>query len=92
MQYINGETIRMPERQSHIAIVLDKPLYQYISILSTLHNQYKHVYVRFLCDGPIPPTSHFSIWLQECGIMHECLNIPVNEWEEWKKRPDYKGE
>jgi hypothetical protein len=84
----NGETIRKPRRSSHI--VLDQPSMQYLGILGTLCEQCEHVHVDFLCSF-IGQTSHFAICLQGYGITYRCLDIPLNEWEEWKKRPNYQG-
>jgi hypothetical protein len=72
-------------------IILDQASMSYIGILSKLCCQYEHVHIDFLC-GYIPELSHFNLWLKGDGnITHRCLNIPVNEWEEWKKHPEYRG-
>jgi hypothetical protein len=90
----NGESaadIESKRSRSIKHIILDKPSWEYFSLVSTLHSQYSHIDIDFLC-GSVPRTSHFILCLLEWGVTYHCLNIPVNEWKEWKKRTDYQGE
>ena len=48
------------------------------------------IHVDFLCDSR--EGAHLIRNLNEFGIYYSFLNIPVEKWGEWKKRPDYKGD
>ena len=90
----NGESAASIERfRSTKCIILDQPSMEYARILNTLKHRYEHVHVDFLC-GNVHPTSHFTLCvLKSSGnITYRCLNIPINEWKEWKERPEYQGE
>ena len=47
-------------------------------------------HVDFLCDNR--EAAHLIRNLNEFGIYYRFLNVPVEKWGEWKKRPDYKGD
>lgn len=86
----SGENIRKP--RSAKRIILDQPSMRYLNILNTLCRQHEHVHVDFLCSY-ISESSHFIIALKgRYNLTYQSLNISVNEWEEWKKRPEYQGE
>ncbi len=74
-------------------VILDKPLTQYLGLLGTASKN-GVVHVDFLCGDPREGDIHFFVILRENGtdITWKYLNIPINEWDEWKKRPEYKGE
>ena len=87
----NGDT-RMVNRSKYV--ILDKPLMEYASLLFVLISQHEYIHVDFLCSC-IPKSSHFSCILAECSyskLTYRCLNIPIHEWEEWKKRTEYQGQ
>ncbi len=86
----NGESIRRSRRV--VSIILDQPLMSYSAVLSSLCHQFEHVHVDFLCSD-VPELSHFNLCvLEEYGISYTCLNILTTDWEEWKKRPEYRGQ
>ncbi|HAX88664.1 MAG TPA: hypothetical protein DCY91_20970 [Cyanobacteria bacterium UBA11370] len=74
-------------------VILDKPLRQYLGLLGTASKN-GAVHVDFLCSDSGERDLHFFVLLGENGndITWKYLNIPINEWDEWKKRPEYKGE
>lgn len=64
-------------------IILDQPLIAYSSICQETDE------VLFLC-GP-RGAAHLITVLKEFGIKYSFLDRPREEWDTWKKKPNYRG-
>ena len=73
---------------SYKKIILDKPFVDYC--LPIRNSCVEKIF--FLCCADGLQSSHLLILLREERLKYEFLNIPVDEWKDWKGRPDYKGD
>lgn len=72
-------------------ILLDRPLVDYFSRIRRKHRvQRGGVRVEFLC-GP-HSAAHLVTILENFRIPYHFLDIPVDEWKEYKSRPEYEGD
>jgi len=84
---------RWPPYFSIKHIILDKPeIISYQSIIGDYCALYDFVHIDFLCSG-ISYTSHFycTVLAPHENLRWRCLDIPVEKWQEYKNRPEYKG-
>ncbi len=74
-------------------IILDKPDFKYVRVIREHCETYESVYIDFLCSH-ISKLSHFYIVALSLhrNLIYDCLNIPIGEWHEYKKLPNYKGD
>ena len=64
-------------------IILDSPQMKYYSMIKDVKE------VEFLCGET---NAHLIANLQEFGIKYRFLGIPVENWDMWKSKPEYRGD
>jgi hypothetical protein len=78
------ETIQIKSVQ--MTIILDRPLKDYLNRI--LSNNVKQVI--FLCGEC--SGAHLINNLREMNIHYVFRDIPVEQWDKWKTRPEYYGD